>query len=104
MKDNAFVKVSPTTKNFLLMEKTESKISIRVFNRTRDVPYCDTFNTEEHWLILTTNPKAEKIIVRQSLNVIFKKSTMFKGKIENGALTSTKANFEHWCKWSTQRV
>ena len=46
------------------MEKTETKLSIRIFNKTVNVPYCDSFNTEEHWLIVTTDPKASKCIVR----------------------------------------
>lgn len=49
--DNPFVKVSYTTKNILLMKKDENHINLRIFNVVKGVPYCDSFNIEENWLI-----------------------------------------------------
>lgn len=55
MKDSTFVKVSPTTKNYLLLQKDDRLINLRIFNQVKDVPYCETFNTEENWIILSTS-------------------------------------------------
>ena len=51
LKGNLLVKMSPTTKNYLLINQTDNLIHFKVFNQTRDVPYCDSFNLEEEWLI-----------------------------------------------------
>jgi hypothetical protein len=68
------------------------------------VPYSDYFNLEENWLITSTDGQAEKCIVRLSAYVIFKKSTLFKGKIENNNISSATANFQHWVKWADTKI
>ena len=57
IKDNAFVKVSPTTKYFKLLENTETKILFKILSKCTDVPFADTFAIEETWLILSPNDK-----------------------------------------------
>ena len=104
MKDNPFVKVSPTTKNYLLLEKRDNFINIRIFNQMRDVPYSDCFNTEEHLIVVSPDSRADKCIVRQTLNVIFKKSTIFKNKITTNATNGIKKNFGHWCNWVQEKI
>jgi hypothetical protein len=75
------------------MEKSPEHISIRVFNATRDVPYSDYFNLEENWVIYSPVANSNKCIIRFSVNVLFKKSTMFKSRIETNAIANAKNTF-----------
>eukprot|EP00347_Sterkiella_histriomuscorum_P012209 403369475 len=110
MKDNAFVKVSPTTKNYFLLQKTENLINLRIFNQMKDIPYADTFNTEENWII--TSPSIanddsivnDRCVIRSTFQVIFKKSTMFKGRIETNSTKGTLKNFDHYCNWVKENI
>ncbi|CDW71645.1 UNKNOWN [Stylonychia lemnae] len=105
MKDNTFVKVSPTTKNYLLLQKEDNMLNLRIFNQMKDVPYCDYFNTEENWII--TSPNSEdnsRCVIRSTFQVVFKKSTMFKGRIESNATLATKTNFTHYCSWVQEKI
>ena len=52
LKGNPFIKVSPTTKNYLLIKNSDSEVVVKVYNQTRDVPYSDAFNVEECWVAL----------------------------------------------------
>jgi hypothetical protein len=58
VKDNPFVKVSPTTKYSKLLENSDTKMVITSLAKVKDVPYCDTFNVEEHILIISPSPTA----------------------------------------------
>jgi len=51
VKGNPFVKSSPTIKNFKIIERTPTKIHMRVLNRVHSVPYCDCFGVEEDWWV-----------------------------------------------------
>ena len=64
-----------------VVEKTDSKIVMRVMTKCIQVPYCDTFNVEEEFVFASINPKSNCGIVRVTTNVIFYKSTLFKSKI-----------------------
>ncbi len=99
LKDNTWVKVSPTTKNYLCLEHNDKIINLRIFNQVKDIPYCDTFNTEENWIIASPDPNSERCIFRSTMQVIFRKSTLFKGKIETNAKNTTKTNFANYLKW-----
>jgi hypothetical protein len=81
IKDNPFIKVSPTTKYVKLIEQTETKFHVRIISKCSGVPYCDTFSIEEDFLILSPSPTAAASILRIQCQVIFHKSTIFKSKI-----------------------
>jgi hypothetical protein len=48
--DNPFVKVSPNTKYWRVVEKTDTRIVMRVMTKCSNVPYCDTFSVEEEFV------------------------------------------------------
>ena len=81
------------------MEKTDRRIEMRGFNQTRDIPYSDAFNVEEHWVIVSPGPEYEGSIVRVSIAVLFSKSPMFKSKIENSSQKAAKDNFTPMSEW-----
>ena len=69
--NSTFVKIAPTTKYFKLLEKSPTKIVLRMLNRTNDIPYCATFGVEEEWFLAsptTENVKCE--VFRVSFNLI----------------------------------
>ena len=45
--DSTFVKSAPTIKTYRIIEWSATYIRIVCLNRTRDIPYCDTFDVEE---------------------------------------------------------
>jgi hypothetical protein len=53
IKDIPFITVSPTNKYFKLMEKSDTRIRVKVQSKCQGVPYCDTFSIEEEYLILS---------------------------------------------------
>lgn len=42
----------------MLITNTPTTVEFRVFTVTKDIPYSDTFNVEEHWIITSPNDKA----------------------------------------------
>ena len=48
---STFVKAAPTNRTFMMIEKSEERIIFRILNKSRDVPYCDTFGVEEEYVI-----------------------------------------------------
>ena len=85
LKGNPLVKEAPTTKNYFLIEKSDTRLHIVVRVRTTDVPYCDCFCVQEEWQGESPSPSSQPVIrscvVRQSLKIHFYKSTMVKGMI-----------------------
>ena len=63
------------------VNSNRNKIIYDLSARTLDVPYSDCFYNAERWVIYTTNPNANKCILRATMKVVFVKSTIFKGKI-----------------------
>ena len=90
IKNNPFVKVSPTTKHYKMLENCDTKIRIKILSKCTDVPYCDTFAVDEELLILSPATTSSYCIVRQMCQVTFYKSTIFKGKIESSAIKGAK--------------
>lgn len=41
-----------------MVKKEETYFEMRVFNVTKDIPYSDTFNVEENWIVTSTHPNA----------------------------------------------
>jgi hypothetical protein len=64
LKDNIFVKEVDTKRNYLLIRNTPTAVEYRIFTVTKDIPYSDTFNVEENWLITSTGERAKKCILR----------------------------------------
>jgi len=56
VKGNPFVKVSPTTKYFKLLEKTDTVVNFKILSKCTGVPYCDTFAIEEEYLAISPGP------------------------------------------------
>ena len=56
LKGNPFVKEAPTTKNYFLIEKSDTRLHVVVRNRTTDVPYCDSFSVQEEWQLESPSP------------------------------------------------
>jgi hypothetical protein len=100
VKGNAFVKVAPTVRSFYLLDKTETRVHMRIVNKTRDVPYCDCFQVEEEWIILSPDPstqaKIQSCAIRQSYGMTWHKSTMMKSIIKSSTETETQANGKAW--------
>ena len=51
VKGNPFVKSSPTVKHFKIIERSSTKIVMRVLNRCHSIPYADCFGIEEEWFV-----------------------------------------------------
>jgi len=73
---------------------------MKIFNQQRDVPYADSFNIEEEWLILSKENSPDNCILRASLHNNIHKSTIFKGKIESNSIASGKENYGIWTAWA----
>jgi len=84
VKNNPFVKQSPSIKTYKLLEHTDMVIRIQVLNKVFQVPYCDYFYTLENILVVTPNPNANACMYRHLNTVVMVKSTIMKGKIESG--------------------
>lgn len=99
IKDNPFVKVSPTTKYFKLIEKTETTTRFKILSKCTGVPYCDTFAVEEDWLAISPNSNSNCCIARIIMQTIFYKSTIFKSKIQSSSIKGTQDVWEEWVEW-----
>ncbi|CDW85958.1 UNKNOWN [Stylonychia lemnae] len=99
IKDNPFVKVSPTTKYYKLLEKTDQKVCFKILSKCSGVPYCDTFAIEEEFLILAPSPGAPICVVRIMMQVIYYKSTIFKSKITSSSIKGSKDVWTEWVEW-----
>jgi len=84
-----FVSKAPTERSYKLIDYSPTKIVFRIMNKTRDIPYCDTFAVEEEWYIATPTPNAKCCIVRVSYACYFYKFSMMKSIIKSGAESDT---------------
>lgn len=80
IKNNAFVKQAPTTKIFNLLSHSDTQIKLRVYNKTTDVPYCDSFAVEEEWIIGSL-ANGKSCVLRITMGLVWYKSTMMKSII-----------------------
>ena len=53
VKNNPFVKLTPTTKNYLLFNESKNLKQMRVWTQLLNVPYCDSFNNEENYAAIS---------------------------------------------------
>jgi hypothetical protein len=90
---STFVKAAPTLRTFMLLEKSEERIIFRVLNKSRDVPYCDTFGVEEEFYVASP-PGAKCCVVRCSHTINWYKSTMMKSIVRSSAESEGKSGVE----------
>lgn len=103
VKNNPFVKVSPTTKYFKLLEKSDTKVHFKILSKCSDVPYSDTFALEEDWLAISPHPNANCCMLRIMSQVIFYKSTIFKSKIQSSSVKGSNDVWAEWAEWIRKR-
>lgn len=91
VENNPFVKISPSEKTFMVYLHEKHRLEMRCWTQFRNVPYCDHFNPEEQYTIVSVpkqpiNPNlpypkdvpSRRCIFRISLHLIFhKKIPMF---------------------------
>ena len=97
VKNNPFVKKSPTLRTFRIVERSETKIVMRVTSKSRDVPYCDSFYVEEEWFVASMTDCTSSCVLRVSYNIIFVKSTLMKSIISSTAASEAKS---YWVGWN----
>jgi hypothetical protein len=112
--DNPMVKVSDQTKTYLVDIKEKHLMIMRNWVVFRGVPYCDYFNPEENYTVVSLpmqpiNPAlpykkdmaSHKCAFRISVYMIFhKKVPLFQGKIEKGAVEKGVEAFNLWTQWA----
>lgn len=103
LKDNPFVKVSPTTKHYKLLERSETKLHLKILNKCTSIPYCDTFSVEEEWLFMAPTATANCCVVRHGVQIIFYKNTLFKSKITSETLKASKKVMQDWVDFIKKR-
>ena len=96
--DSAFVKSAPTTKTYRIVENSSTCLKIICVNRTRDVPYCDTFDVEDILLVQAMKPTSRCCVAQIGINFVWHKSTMMKGMIRSGAEKEARAINVHYVK------
>ena len=89
--DSTFVKQAPTLKTYRIIKNTDNCIEMMCVNRTREVPYCDTFDVVEKWKIDGIRPESKNCIVQIGITQIWHKSTMMKSVIKGQAEKEAKA-------------
>ena len=118
VKGNPFVKITPTTKYFILMQKQPYLISLRLYSQFRGIPYADSFNAEEQYLLFSMpmqpidssqpyskDVPSHKCLFRMSSQIIFHKNIPFlKSKIEKGSLEKGQESFTVWNDWASTKI
>jgi len=97
VKNNPFVKKSPTLRTFRIIERSETKILMRITSKSRDVPYCDSFYIEEEWYVASTSDSTNSCVLRVSYNAVFVKYTIMKSIISSTAASEAKS---YWAGWN----
>jgi len=97
VKNNPFVKKSPTLRTFRIIERTEYKIVMRVTSKSREVPYADSFYVEEEWYVSSMPEGFNSCVLRVSYNIIFVKSTLMRSVISSTAASEAKS---YWVGWN----
>jgi len=97
MKNNPFVKKVQTLRKFKLIEKSETKVHMKITNKTRGVPYCDCFFIEEDWCIVSMPQKVVNSCgLKVSYEIKWLQSTMMRGVIAGQTNSESKAFWEKW--------
>jgi len=111
VQNNPFLKLTPTTKNYLIVEQEPHHMQLRLWTQLKGVPYCDSFNAEEQYAVVSLprvgspNLPSNKCAFRISLRMVFhKKIPLFQGKIEKGSLDKGVESFSNWTNWALARL
>ena len=117
VKGNPFVKLTPTTKNYLLYTDKKDLKQLRVWTELKNVPYCDAFNNEECYTAVSLpmqplngvpmkeNQIAHKVAYRITSHVVFNKSvSFFKSKIEKASLEKGIESYKNWTDWASIKI
>ena len=91
------MKVAPTLKCYKLIEHSPTKIKILCVNRTRDIPYCDTFDVEDLVTVQSMRPSSKCCVVHIGTNLVWHKSSMMQSMIKRNAETQSKAFNAEYC-------
>lgn len=103
IKNNPFIKVSPTTKTSMLLENTDTKVQVKSVAFVTGVPLSDCFTVEEEMLVLSPSPTANCCAMRAVNHIQWKKSTMFRGKIISSTKQAGKENWTEYQEWIKKR-
>ena len=88
--DSKFVKSAPTLKTYRVIEWSPTYIRISCINRTRDIPYCDTFDVEDVFTVHSMRPESKCCIVQIGIGFNWHKSTMMKSMIKSNTETAAR--------------
>lgn len=80
--DSTFVKAAPTIKTYRILEFSPTQVKILCINRTRDIPYCDTFDVQELLTVNSMKPTSKCCVVQIGIFLNWHKSTMMKSMIK----------------------
>jgi hypothetical protein len=103
IKNNPFIRVSPTTITGMLLENADSKVMVKYSAFVTGVPLSDCFMVEEDLLVLSPSPTANCCALRIVNHIIWKKSTMFRGKIMSSTHKAGKENWAEYQEWIKKR-
>ena len=81
--DSMIVKAAPTMKTYRILESSASTIKILCLNRTRDIPYCDSFDCEEIILIKSMRPNSKCCVVQAGVTLIWHEWSMLESMIRS---------------------
>jgi hypothetical protein len=115
VKGNPFVKLTPTTKHYLLYNDSKTMKQLRLWTQLQNVPYSDAFNNEENYVALSLPMKslngqpcdkvAHKVAYRVTSQVVFSKSvSFFKSKIEKASLEKGIESYKNWTDWAMIKI
>ena len=89
--DSTFVKAAPTVKTYRIIEYGPTCIRVHCVNRTRDIPYCDTFDVEDLLLIHGIKESSKNCVVQIGISFVWHKSSMVKRMIQSNAEKEARA-------------
>lgn len=99
IKDNPFVKCTPTHKIYHLVHFSDHLLRIRTRSKASDVPYCDTFFVDEDMLIVMPENCSQSSMIRVSVGIVWLKSTMMKKIINTNAQKEALAAWTAYTDW-----
>lgn len=96
MPNNPLVKKCPATRTFKMIEKSETKMLLRVTTKCRDVSNSADFNIEEEWFVASLPTSSNSCAIRISAAVVFEKYTMMKSQINTHHEKESAAFWTFW--------
>ena len=71
--------------------------------KSKDIPYCDTFETDEEWFCASTESGSNSCVLRSSFKQTFLKFTMMKSIISSQTVSETKAFWTYYKTYLFER-